>query len=90
MKDYNDNTCGYSTEWQPYLNDYDKFEYDVKLKDGTIITNCYPNAGFFNGFGKGQNNKKADSPEVAEIRITPKENQILGINPDYLYINSKI
>ncbi len=43
----NENKQGYSDEWQPYTGDYDKFEYDVKLKDGTIITNCYPNAGNF-------------------------------------------
>jgi hypothetical protein len=43
-----DNTCNYSDEWQPYISDYDKYEYDVKLKDGTIVENCYPNAGKFN------------------------------------------
>ncbi len=41
------NKQGYSDNWQPYTGDYDKFEYDVKLSDGTIITNCYPNACSF-------------------------------------------
>lgn len=34
-------------EWLPYT-DYEKQECDVKLKDGTIIYHCWPNAGKFN------------------------------------------
>lgn len=34
-----ENTCGYSDNWQPYIGDYDKFEYAVKLKSGEIIEN---------------------------------------------------
>ncbi len=41
------NICNYSDNWQPYIGDYDKYEYDIQLKDCTIITNCYPNAGHF-------------------------------------------
>jgi hypothetical protein len=43
-----ENNSNYSDNWQPYINDYDKFEYDVKLNDGTIVENCYPNGGKFN------------------------------------------
>lgn len=32
-----ENTCEYSDNWQPYIGDYDKFEYDVKLKSGEVI-----------------------------------------------------
>ncbi len=34
-------------EWIPYV-DYEKAECDVKLKDGTIVYHCWPNAGKFN------------------------------------------
>jgi hypothetical protein len=34
-------------EWIPYI-DYEKAECDVKLKDGTIVYHCWPNAGKFN------------------------------------------
>lgn len=34
-------------EWIPYT-DYEKQECDVKLKDGTIVYHCWPNAGKFN------------------------------------------
>jgi hypothetical protein len=34
-------------EWIPYT-DYEKAECDVKLKDGTIVYHCWPNAGKFN------------------------------------------
>jgi hypothetical protein len=34
-------------EWIPYT-DYEKGECDVKLKDGTIVYHCWPNAGKFN------------------------------------------
>ena len=33
-------------EWLEYI-EYEKQECDIKLKDGTIINHCYPNAGFF-------------------------------------------
>ena len=34
-------------EWLPYV-EYEKAECDIKLKDGTIIYHCWPNAGKFN------------------------------------------
>lgn len=34
-------------EWLPYTK-YEKSACDIKLKDGTIIYHCYPNAGEFN------------------------------------------
>ena len=34
-------------EWIPYI-DYEKSECDIKLKDGTIVYHCWPNAGKFN------------------------------------------
>jgi len=33
-------------EWLPFT-EYQKEECDIKLKDGTIILHCWPNAGFF-------------------------------------------
>jgi hypothetical protein len=30
-----------------YIGDYDKFEYDIELHDGTVVENCYPNADKF-------------------------------------------
>lgn len=86
------NTLGYSTEWEFYRPEdgYDKLEYDVKLKDDTIVTNCYPNGGFFIPLGK--NAKKSSlghggypAEDVVQIRITPYENQYLGINEDSIY-----
>jgi uncharacterized protein YecA (UPF0149 family) len=64
------NNCNYSDEWQPYINDYDKFEYDVKLKDGTMVENCYPNGGKFNSMSDLHNNQMFDESEVAEIRFS--------------------
>jgi len=36
-----------NNKWQEYLGDYEKQEYDIRLFDGTIYHNCWPNAGFF-------------------------------------------
>lgn len=33
--------------WTIYTGEYLKQEYDIKLNDGTIIKNCWPNAGYF-------------------------------------------
>lgn len=74
------------TDWHLYDFDYEKLEYDIQLQDGTIITNCYPNAGKFMCLAKGKlNNKSWSEKEVYMIRITPKENQILFINDDEVY-----
>ncbi len=78
------NTCNYSTEWQPYINDYDKNEYDVMTKAGKIFRNCYPNAGIFMSF-EGGNNGNVDGADVDKIRITPRSEQKLNINSASLY-----
>lgn len=62
-----ENTCGYSDNWQPYIGDYDKFEYDVKLIAGTLIENCYPNGGYFNQMSS---DISVNENEVAEIRFS--------------------
>jgi hypothetical protein len=33
--------------WIPYAGTYEKQVYDIKLKSGTIIVCCWPNAGRF-------------------------------------------
>lgn len=65
------NSCNYSYEWQPYRNDYDKYEYDIRLKNGRVVENLYPNAGHFCSL-----DDREDIPEseIAEIRfsVNPK------------------
>lgn len=36
-----------TSEWQSFDGDYEKEIQDIQLKDGTIISECWPNAGFF-------------------------------------------
>jgi hypothetical protein len=71
------NTCGYSDNWQSYKNDYDKFEYDIKLVDGTIIYNTYPNSGRFNVL---YGNKEESYPESQVLEIKFSENPITDLN----------
>lgn len=68
------NTCNYSDNWQIYIGDYDKFEYDVKLIGGTIIYNCYPNNGYF----KSTNGNQVHESNVVQIRFS--QNPKMGIN----------
>ncbi|GJN60454.1 hypothetical protein [Elizabethkingia anophelis] len=65
----------YSKEWQPYLG-YDKQEYDIKLKDGRIFENCYPNGGYFNPL----DHEKIHESEVAEIRYSVNEKMYINHN----------
>lgn len=65
-----DNTCNYSDEWQPYIGDYDKYEYDVKLHDGTIVENCYPNARKFNSISDEHDGQSFSEHAVSEIRFS--------------------
>lgn len=75
-----DNKCSYSKYWQPYTWDYDKFEYDIKTKNGKVVENCYPNAGVFQSMSTTERVLEED---VAEIRFA--ENPIADINPDEIY-----
>lgn len=34
-------------DWITYAGEYLKQEYDIRLNDGTVIKNCWPNAGYF-------------------------------------------
>lgn len=51
-------------EWLPYT-DYEKEECDVKLKDGTIVYHCWPNAGKFNPLCSGM--EEVMEEDVVEI-----------------------
>ena len=64
------NTCNYSDNWQTYVGDYDKFEYDVKLENGTIVENCYPNGGKFNSISDLHESQSFDEKDVVEIRFS--------------------
>lgn len=83
-----ENNCNYSENWQPYINDYDKFEYDVKLKDGTIVENCYPNGGKFNSISDLHDGQCFDEIEVSEIRFS--QNPRFGINEDVSNVTEDI
>lgn len=79
-----ENFLDYSTEWQYYKGDYEKFEYDVIDKEGNIYLNCYPNGGNFHSFnGDGDVN----CSKIDKIRFS--ENQKLMINPDVFYKKPK-
>lgn len=55
---------GYITGWQPYTGWRIKMFHDIKLKDGTIIENCWPNADEWNC--------QYHDDEVSEIRISKR------------------
>ena len=74
------NTCNYSDDWQPYIGDYDKFEYDIKLSEGIIIENCYPNDGQFHSYHPEYDNQSFDENQVVEIRFS--QNPVIGINDE--------
>ncbi len=38
--------------WIEYTGEYEKQFYNIKLKDGKIINNCWPNAGTFHTDGE--------------------------------------
>lgn len=89
-----ENFCGYSDEWQPYKGDYDKFEYDIKLKDGTVVENCYPNAGKFNSISDTHKGKDFSEELVSEIRFSNAPRY--GLNsrvskiPQYEWLDNRI
>lgn len=88
------NTCNYSDDWQPYIDDYDKFEYDIKLADGTIIENCYPNAGKFNSFSDEHDDQQFEESLVSEIRFSqrPRHGMNDGVSnvPQYEWLDKQM
>lgn len=70
----------YSDEWEPYQGEYWKREYDIKLKDGTIVENCYPNAGKFNSISEQHDQQQFEEDQVSEIRFSDKPRYMIG-NP---------
>lgn len=70
----------YSKGWCLYDIDYgyDKQEYDIWLKTGKWIFNCYPNAGKFTSFNIETDSLQFNEKEIFAIRLS--ETPILGIN----------
>ncbi len=65
------------TEWTPFDGDYEKRIQDIKLKNGDIVYECYPNAGEWNILRKKGNEKyygkEIPVTEATHTRLTDKE-----------------
>jgi hypothetical protein len=62
--------CGY--EWEPFTKDFDYWKkfYDVMLPDGTIVEQCWPNAGWMNAInGDG---RKWGPEDNIKVRLSLK------------------
>lgn len=62
-----------TNEWIPYDGDYCKEFQDIRLKDGTEIMFCYPNAGFFHPMEKSQSSVSFPEKLVTHVRKTSEE-----------------
>ena len=60
------------------MGDYDKFEYDIRLKSGEVVENCYPNAGVFNSISDVYDGEGFSEDLVEEIRFSKRPR--FGIN----------
>ena len=56
-------------EWAEFDGDYEKLMQDIKLKDGTVIIGCWPNAGRFMCI-TNKNQKDVLCSEVTHVRLT--------------------
>ena len=82
------NTCKYSDTFQAYNGGYDKYEYDIRLKSGKVILNCYPNSGKFNFIGGLYSGLSVKEQEVQEIRFSNEpvlciNGQVSNISQEY-------
>lgn len=57
--------------WQKFYGDnFVKAFYDIKLKrSGTIVRNCWPNAGHFNLVGKNSAGMRVAFGDVEEVKV---------------------
>jgi rubrerythrin len=60
-------------EWQEYDGDYCKIFQDIKLKDGSEVFYCYPNAGYFHPLERSQSSVPLPENLVTHVRKTSKE-----------------
>lgn len=57
------------SSWQPYSGEYLKQWYDVRLKNGDVVKDCWPNAGFFHSFDEqDQHRGRIAGSEVTEVQ----------------------
>ncbi len=68
--------------WVPYNGWRVKFQHDIRLRDGRVIENCYPNATAWHG-----KEGRFTDEEVVEIRLCPPEEQLFA-DLDYLVSHS--
>ena len=63
-------------DWSEYNHDYEKKVQDIRLKDGTEIFKCYPNAGKWCCLS---NNKQKD---ISDSEVTHTK---LNTNPEFYH-----
>lgn len=59
--------------WFPYDGGRYKDHYDLKLKTGEIVENCYPNANAWYPHSNSEGRPQITDDQVAEIRLKPEE-----------------
>jgi len=64
----------YDEKWSDYDHSYgyDKQEYDIELRDGKIVFNCYPNAGIFRSYNKETKGEYLEQ-DISRIRLSKDE-----------------
>lgn len=62
-----------TNEWIPYDGDYCKEFQDIRLKDGTEIMFCFPNAGFFHPMEKSESSVSFPERLVTHVRKTSEK-----------------
>ena len=69
-----DNVRPEDYEWQLFTADFDylKAFYDVRLKDGTIIKHCWPNAGKMNAIHDEGQQRQFTGADGVQVRLSPE------------------
>lgn len=80
----------YSDNWQKYKGEYEKYEYDIELNDGTIVPNCYPNGGVFDSINPHFNNREFDESVIRKIRYSQEpihciNDKVSKVDQNYWY-----
>lgn len=61
-------------EWSEFDGDYEKQMQDIKLKNGDVVTMCWPNAGYWSVCEKKGNEKYYGKDihvkEATHVRLT--------------------
>lgn len=70
-------------EWRPFTGAYYKLFYDVKMPDGTVYAQLWPNGGLFRAYVDDPRSQFRKNKRKLEILIDEKSSAMMRVSPEH-------